>query len=596
MKKITLFITLIAFTFGFSQSIPVTFDSGVIAGDNWKADSGMASATIEAVPGDTSTNGLAGKMVSQDPGTGINPWQNAQLTLQDNYIDLRSTTNQTITFDIYSENAIDFLVKLEQTESGAAVTTQTGVSHDGSGWQSLTVDFSTIASPPNDQFKLLVLFPNWDSSINDFGPAFASTTYVDNISAPVGDAIVAPLGPTTNAPTPTVDASDVISIYSDAYTDITGTNFNPNWGQTTQVNTAYDPTGEGTNTVIEYSNFNYQGADLTSTDLSSMTHVHIDVWTDSQTGLRFTPISPGAESPTALNPTAGQWSSIDLPLSTWASVDFTGVNQFKFDGGVSGGTVYIDNLYFYTAPAATAPTTNAPTPTVDASDVISIYSDAYTDITGTNFNPNWGQTTQVNTAYDPTGEGTNTVIEYSNFNYQGADLTSTDLSSMTHVHIDVWTDSQTGLRFTPISPGAESPTALNPTAGQWSSIDLPLSTWASVDFTGVNQFKFDGGVDGGKVYIDNLYFYSTPPTTTVTVDVSESPGGVNIQSNQNGWAEAAAVDNGDGTYSYTFENVAAGTVIEYKWILYTSATPTFEDLIPLVGGGGVDNDLAVKLQ
>jgi len=432
MKKITLIIMLLAFTFGFSQSIPVTFDSGVTAGVNWKADSGMDSATVEAVPGDTSTNGLAGKMVSQAPGTGVNPWQNAQLTLTDNYIDLRTTTNQIITLDIYSVNAIDFLVKLEQTESGAAVTTQTAVSHGGSGWQTLTVDFSTIASPPNEQFKLLVLFPNWDASINDFGSAFASTTYVDNISAPVGDAIVLPAAPTTNAPTPTVDASNVISIYSDAYTDITGTNFNPAWGQSTAVNTAYDPTGEGTNTVIEYSNLNYQGTEFPTTDISAMTKVHFDIWTANEATVQFTPISPGAE-------------------------------------------------------------------------------------------------------------------------------TLVDVSS---------------------------------TGGTWTSIDLPLSSFPNVVLSDVFQFKFVGS---GTVYLDNIYFYSTPPTTTVTVDVSENPGGVNIQSNQNGWAEAPAVDNGDGTYSYTFENVAEGTVIEYKWILYTSATGTFEDLVPLVGGGGVDNDLAANL-
>ena len=441
MKKITLFITLIAFTFGFSQSIPVTFDSGVTAGVNWNGDSGLASVSVEAVPGDTSNNGLAGKIVSAASDdtawpypAGIYPWQNAQMSLQDNYIDLRTSTNQIISFDIYSDTAIDFLVKLEQTESGAAVTTQTSVSHGGSGWQTLTADFSALATPPNDQFKLLVFFPNYDAAAADFHPQpFASTTYVDNISAPVGDAIVVPSGPTTNAPTPTVDASEVISIYSDAYTDITGTNFNPNWGQSTQVNTAYDPTGEGTNTVIEYSNFNYQGTEFPSTDMSAMTKVHFDVWTANEATIQFTPISPGQENLVSVTSTGGTWTSIDLDLA---------------------------------------------------------------------------------------------------------------------------------------------------------------SNFSNVVLSDVFQLKFVGS---GTVYLDNIYFYSTPPTTTVTVDVSESPGGVNIQSNQNGWAETAAVDNGDGTYSYTFENVAAGTVIEYKWILYTSATGTFEDLVPLVGGGGVDNDLAANL-
>ena len=441
MKKITLFITLIAFTFGFSQSFPVTFDSGVTVGDNWNGDSGLASVSVEAVPVDTSNNGLAGKIVSAASDdtewpypAGIFPWQNAQMSLQDNYIDLRTSTDQIISFDIYSDTAIDFLVKLEQTESGAAVFTQTSVSHGGSGWETLNANFSTIASPPNDQFKLLIFFPNYDAAAADFHPQpFESTTYVDNISGPVGDAIVTPSGPTTNAPTPTVDAGDVISIYSDAYTDISGTNFNPSWGQSTAVNTAYDPTGEGTNTVIEYSNLNYQGTEFPTTDMSAMTKVHFDVWTANEATIQFTPISPGQENLVSVTSTGGTWTSIDLDLA---------------------------------------------------------------------------------------------------------------------------------------------------------------SNFSNVVLSDIFQLKFVGS---GTVYLDNIYFYSTPPTTTVTVDVSENPGGVNIQSNQNGWAEAAAFDNGDGTYSYTFENVAAGTVIEYKWILYTSATPTFEDLIPLVGGGGVDNDLAANL-
>ncbi len=44
--------------------------------------------------------------------------------------------------------------------------------------------------------------------------------------------------PGVSAPTPLArDAGDVISIFSDAYTDVAETNFNPNWGQSTVVTT-----------------------------------------------------------------------------------------------------------------------------------------------------------------------------------------------------------------------------------------------------------------------------------------------------------------------------------------------------------------------
>ena len=430
---------LFAFTFGFSQSIPITFDSDVIAGAkvegvvspldaNWYSDSGLTSVSIEDLPSDSPDHGNAGKMVSSASGQ---PWQNAQILLQDNYIDL--TTNKVITLDVYSDNPQDFLLKMELSLNGGP-NTEKSFSHGGTGWESISVDFNspnTGQPVPNDQYKLFVIFPCYSASFAS--PAFDSTTYIDNFSGTVGEAIVVPSAPTTNAPTPTVDAGDVISIYSDAYTDISGTNFNPGWGQSTAVNTAYDPTGEGTNTVIEYSNFNYQGTEFPTTDMSAMTKVHFDVWTANEATIQFTPISTGQENLVSVTSTGGTWTSVDLNLA---------------------------------------------------------------------------------------------------------------------------------------------------------------SNFANVVLSDIFQLKFVGS---GTVYLDNIYFYSTPPTTTVTVDVSESPGGVNIQSNQNGWAEAAAVDNGDGTYSYTFENVAAGTIIEYKWILYTSATGTFEDLVPLVGGGGVDNDLAANL-
>ena len=56
-------------------------------------------------------------------------------------------------------------------------------------------------------------------------------------------------GPTTNAVNPTPLAADVISIFSDTYTDVTGTDFNPNWGQSGHgsANASFDP---GTGNVV----------------------------------------------------------------------------------------------------------------------------------------------------------------------------------------------------------------------------------------------------------------------------------------------------------------------------------------------------------
>ena len=57
--------------------------------------------------------------------------------------------------------------------------------------------------------------------------------------------------PSTAAPSPTKSASDVLSLYSGAYTNVAGTNWAPWWWQSTSVS---NETIEG-DEVIKYSNF-----------------------------------------------------------------------------------------------------------------------------------------------------------------------------------------------------------------------------------------------------------------------------------------------------------------------------------------------------
>ena len=111
----------------------------------------------------------------------------------------------------------------------------------------------------------LVLFVNVDANGAFIDPAVqAFDVFFDDISANQGSAIPAPLGPTNNAADPTPLAADVISIFSDTYTDVSGSDFNPNWGQSGHgsVNASFDP-GTG-NTVLAYTNFDYQGVQFGS--------------------------------------------------------------------------------------------------------------------------------------------------------------------------------------------------------------------------------------------------------------------------------------------------------------------------------------------
>ncbi len=322
--------------------------------------------------------------------------------------------------------------------------------------------------------------------------------YIDNVYFYQAGSVIS-TGPTVAAPVPTRDPDDVISIFSDTYTNVSGTDFNPNWGQATVVS---QTTIQGNNTLL-YSGLNYQGTQFGSNlDVSEMSHLHLDFWTSNASLLNIYLISPGpTETPFALNvPTSG-WAGVDIPLSAFDPVDLADLIQFKFEGN---GDIYLDNLYFYkTGGGGDTPTTAAPTPTYLPSDVISVFSDAYANIAGTDLNPNWGQATQVSQV--PVA-GNNTLL-YTGLNYQGIQLGSNqNVSGMTHLHLDFWTANSTALNVFLISPGpAETPYTLTvPTSG-WTSIDIPLTAFTPVvDLTNVFQFKFEGN---GTIYLDNILFH-----------------------------------------------------------------------------------------
>ncbi len=166
--------------------------------------------------------------------------------------------------------------------------------------------------------------------------------------------------PSDNATDPPArDSENVISIFSGAYTDVSGSNYNPNWGQSgfSTANTSFDP-GTG-NIVLAYPNFNYQGNVLGSVqDISSMEFLHVDIWVNSTFNPNVFAISSGAEIAHSITNTGARtWISVDIPVSGITG-DPTQVKELKFDGG-NGSTdsIYVDNIYFWK---------NATTPQSDA--------------------------------------------------------------------------------------------------------------------------------------------------------------------------------------------------------------------------------------
>jgi hypothetical protein len=366
--------------------------------------------------------------------------------------------------------------------------------------------------------------------------------------------------PTTNAAAPTNNASDVISIYGETFTSI-ATNYNPNWGQSGLccVDPIYNP-GSG-NLVLAYTNFNYQGTELNTTNASTMEFLHIDVWTDSATDLKVSPINNGTgvgEILVNVPLVNGGWSSIDIPKSAFIGMTWDSLFQLKFDaqGGTNPASVYLDNIYFWKNPTIVTnePVTNAPDPTNNPVDVISIYGGTFTNI-ATNYNPNWGQSGfgSVNPTYDP-GTG-NLILAYPNFNYQGTELTTQNASGMEFLHIDIWTATATNVKVSPINNGTgvgEFLVDVPLVNGGWSSVDLPKSAFVGMTWDSVFQLKFDGqgGVSPSTIYLDNIYFWKTPSAVGSDATLSSlQVDGVSVT----GFSPAAN--------NYTYELVVGTTTV-----------------------------------
>ena len=350
MKKITLLIILLLSFAGYSQSVLEDFETTLPAGA-LVGDSGMA--TTPEVVADPATGGTNGDVLKIVTSAGGNGWQNAQLFFQGDLLDL-TTDDKVVTVDVYSESAFMMLAKTATPSNGGAESA-TDASHTGSGWETLTFDFSDPKDNTpvaNDIFGRILFFPQWNGA--GWNTSSVTTTYVDNIKG-IGNNSSPPEDPApTDAPAtpPTFDANNVISLYSDAYTAAAGINNVP-WDDS-----AFEEVSIAGNNVLKISGTNFLGIDLDAhLDATNMTHLHMDYWiaTDWATGQVLNPkLSNHAAQ-------AGETSAIDItnPISSqaeiqnWQSKDFvlTGdresIKQFLITEAGLTDLYYLDNVYLY---------------------------------------------------------------------------------------------------------------------------------------------------------------------------------------------------------------------------------------------------------
>ena len=344
MKKITTILLMLIASISFSQNNPIDFEAGGFGADwTWTVFENDDDPPLEIIanpdPNGINTSATVAKFTATENG---NPWAGVE---SQQGVDLGtfewSDNNRIVKIMVWKPVISDVGIKFA-TETGWAELELKVPNTVTNQWEELTFDFSNAINPPNPENGTLgqiIIFPDFAARDQD------NIVYFDNITFhPVGSGPTD--GPEVAAPAPPArDPDDVVSVFSDAYTDVPGTDFNPGWGQSTQVSFV-DIEG---NETMKYANFNYQGTQFASAlNVTEMETLHLDMWTADATSVNIFLISPGpVETAFALPITPNQWVSYDIPLTSFAGVDLSDVIQFKFDGGNGSQTLYLDNLYFY---------------------------------------------------------------------------------------------------------------------------------------------------------------------------------------------------------------------------------------------------------
>jgi hypothetical protein len=184
------------------------------------------------------------------------------------------------------------------------------------------------------------------------GGAIATTKYemsfeVTEILAPI---VAAPAPPSRSA-------ADVVSIFSDAYTNVTLSELPTTWsaGGFEAINLNNDNIWKLTNLDFIGMVTNY----ATGIDLSVMEKMHIDYWVPegvtNELLVKIVNTVDGGEDIESLGTTvSGTWQSIDIDMAGFDGGNLSNkekITQILIDSDGLAGVVYIDNFYFYKAPS-----------------------------------------------------------------------------------------------------------------------------------------------------------------------------------------------------------------------------------------------------
>lgn len=164
------------------------------------------------------------------------------------------------------------------------------------------------------------------------------------------------------APTPTRNASNVISIFSDAYTNVPVDYYNGFWGGSTTGSADFSVNGDN---ILNYTNFNYVGTQTANplTDASAMTMIHLNLYIPSPVPPNFdflitiedwgpNQVDNGGDDTRQQifvrrsQVIADTWITIEAPL-TLVNRNNIGLIIYENINFSSLRNFYVDNVYYY---------------------------------------------------------------------------------------------------------------------------------------------------------------------------------------------------------------------------------------------------------
>lgn len=361
--------------------------------------------------------------------------------------------------------------------------------------------------------------------------------------------------PTTAAPTPTHDATDVVALFSEHYT----TNCKPepqNWGKG-----ATKTTIDGTSDAILAITNTCDAIFTTGWSAQNKGTIHVDIWPATTGTFSFGIGNNFNNEVNWLNEynwpklTAGQWNSVEIPVVEFVKVGLnteSNVQGIRFKGS---GEYWVDNIYAFGPKeeyVITADIPVAPTPTYPAEGVLSAFSDSYESylkngVVGVSYA---GTSLCAVRPYESDREqevlDLGTITSVTGDGGSGVNISTLDLRSYDSIHVDVYyaaaegmvdpvdfefgliensDDGWKGKRFLWLTEDDFIWPQLPP--NKWVSINVPVAPFLNVPEIaaangGIIMIRFRGL---GHFYVDNLYAFMNeiPPISGLaTVELQQT--------------------------------------------------------------------------